>query len=488
MVDFQSLWVHRYKKHPRPANPSPCPICSKVFFDQIELNYHVKTHSDINDLDLMMQPDDQLLNQPQVDQSEGQYACRVCDQKFHDKGPLSKHLRIHEMENNMFTNPSMAEAFDLGVAEMSGMEYKMPYQNTIVNGEYACDLCPKTFPILNALHVHRGWHFRSPSGRQVTDPAQMWQPGSIPPSKLRRMKNPYGSPPICPFCNSTFASTNNLRRHIVEVHKRNEAKQQRETDTENSDIFIEKVKECLACSITFQTTSEWIDHKIMHARNAKPSSTFEWACEICGKMFTRKERLLQHMITHLNSKEFDEDGNLNPNYENSMDVSQEGSEQNFESNSQSSMSSAYSNGVKQQKLQNEDEIKIQNQNIIEDEEDDDEEDEEEEEFDELQLEPEIYIEPELEIKSEALELACELCQKIFTNTKDLRRHVASHILNGGEPMDSSPSSSPQPEITEAEQVQVQDSSPSSSSSSSSSSDDDDDNEVVVEVGTKIDLE
>lgn len=59
------------------------------------------------------------------------------------------------------------------------------------------------------------------------------------------------------------------------------------------------------CSLKFSTVPEWIDHKLGHARVQKPSKTFEWCCEICGKAFTRKERLLQHMISHLNVNEFD---------------------------------------------------------------------------------------------------------------------------------------------------------------------------------------
>lgn len=48
-------------------------------------------------------------------------------------------------------------------------------------------------------------------------------------------------------------------------------------------------------------------------------------CEICGKVFTRKERLLVHMTSHMSGKE--------------EDIIQKRTEMGFESNSQSSMSS-----------------------------------------------------------------------------------------------------------------------------------------------------
>lgn len=133
--------------------------------------------------------------------------------------------------------------------------------------------------------VFIGWHFRSPDGRQITDSNSIWHPdvGSSNKNKRSRAANP----PVCPFCKSTFASGNNLRRHIVEVHKRNEAKMMKNgSDT----TFIEKECECQSCGITFNTRPEWVEHKISHARTMKPSTTYEWGCEICGKVFTRKER------------------------------------------------------------------------------------------------------------------------------------------------------------------------------------------------------
>lgn len=62
-------------------------------------------------------------------------------------------------------------------------------------------------------------------------------------------------------------------------------------------------------------------------------------CEICGKVFTRKERLLVHMTSHMSGRE--------------EDINQKRAEMGFESNSQSSMSShshSYSHSHSQQHL------------------------------------------------------------------------------------------------------------------------------------------
>lgn len=406
-VSRKSLWVHRYKKHPRPPNYIGCDICKKLFFDKTELFYHLKTHSQqglmyIQQYNLtpptphFMQIKQELLSQSQS--SQGVTLDNIPPQQPSSKPSLT-------FDASMFNqNSSMTSLLDESGNDNSLGEFSRGLDNiSIVNGEFACDLCPKTFPILNALHVHRGWHFRSPSGRQITDPQQKWQPDSIPPSKLRRMKNPYGTPPVCPYCTATFASTNNLRRHIVEVHKRTDVKDEKEMDSDNS-IFIEKVRECQSCNMTFKTTSEWIDHKIIHARNQKPSSTFEWNCEICGKMFTRKERLLQHMITHLNSHEFDSEGGIlsqiltnrdneaAPSSHGDVERNENGSNMHYDDNSQSSESSMSSQ-------------------------DDDDDD--------------LMSGGEHSSASEP-RLSCELCQKVFTSTSDLRVHVSNHILNGPE--------------------------------------------------------
>lgn len=134
-------------------------------------------------------------------------------------------------------------------------------------------MCPKRFPHVNALKVHRGWHFRSPDGRQITDSNSIWRPDVGNHSRNKRSRA--ANPPVCQYCKSTFASGNNLRRHIVEVHKRNEAKMARENGG-GDETFIEKELECMACDLTFSTRPEWIDHKINHARTMKPSTTYEW--------------------------------------------------------------------------------------------------------------------------------------------------------------------------------------------------------------------
>lgn len=298
----KSLWVHRQKKHPRIPNPSPCELCDKTFFDKTELFYHLKTHSNDDVFSHLQAMQEQLeaeqeSRQKQDKKSETQesLSCHICSRQFHDKRVLSKHLRMHEHQkqnetsfNNSALHAMLADT-SIGADEnLSEYNYQTYKSQTIENGEFACDMCPKKFSHVNALKVHRGWHFRSPDGRQITDSNSIWRPDAGSSNKNKRLRA--SNPPVCPYCKSTFASGNNLRRHIVEVHKRNEAKLMRENGAEST--FIEKELECQSCGITFNTRPEWVEHKISHARTMKPSTTYEWGCEICGKVFTRKERFV----------------------------------------------------------------------------------------------------------------------------------------------------------------------------------------------------
>lgn len=465
----KSLWVHRNKKHPRPQIPSPCDICKKVFFDKMELVLHLKTHV-IANIDYILMDAQNGSADEDADGSgaeDGTFDCHVCNKKFRDGDKLAKHIRVHEMQNNMFTLGAFTEAGmddSSGGSMMNGNSGGGVFEPQMADDgseEYACDMCPKRFPLLTALKVHRGWHYRSPDGRQITEAGQTWQPGSVPPSRMSKTAKqlqqqqqqqqtsiqskkpatslnnsnssnnnvaavvpagavptiPGARQPKCQFCYSTFASSNNLRRHIVEVHKRNDWRAQRDAQSDGG-VFIEKEKECQSCGKQFESRAEWIDHKIAHARVMRPSTTFEWACEICGKSFTRKERLLQHMHTHLSSGGSGTGGG--------------GSGSQSASNSRAANSNSNSRTSKP------------------DDEDDDDEDNFEDDDDEVAAagaKPKVLLsssgggqDHDDENANDAYDgadspvperqLSCYLCQVDFENEDELRRHVKAHFING----------------------------------------------------------
>lgn len=418
----KSLWVHRHKKHPRIPDPSQCAICKKTMFDKTELQFHLQTHSD-----------DPYFNDLVENQNK--------------ETSFDPHLSLLSILDASLSNKQMDDQYKQQQLQrqqqiMSQQSKKRPLlANPTVkpdgSQEFACDMCPKTFPVANALQVHRGWHFRSPDGRKVKDPAQMWQPDQVPPSKVRRTGSsgnraivtaPVAAgtpppPPVCEYCNSKFASYNNLRRHVIEVHKRHES---RDNDEK---ISLDRVGECSGCSRTFGTLAEWVDHKIADARNKRLSTNYEWNCEICAKNFTRKERLLQHMLSHLNDREMDPEILAKHQARVAAGEIPEHAEeepQDYKLEVENEQVLVYEN---QEQENDEEDLENDQDDLENDQEDLDNDQDIDNEDDEQELESDPDSDEEDQVKQEGVN--CGLCHLVFKNSHELRAHVSEHFLNGG---------------------------------------------------------
>lgn len=416
----KSLWVHRHKKHPRIPEPMQCDICKKVFFDRTEHFYHYQTHSNhpLFNENSMPRPPIDIKDDPDVF-DPSQLLSFLDASENQDSGPMDDAYKRQQFQRQQQLLQQQQSTTNTGTSGSSSRKRPPPTQNPIVDEDgvtvYACDMCPKKFPVANALQVHRGWHFRSPDGRKVRDPQQMWQPDQVPPSKVRRMANPIPPtrsgtstppaqstpppPPVCPYCDNKFASHNNLRRHIIEVHKRHESK--------DADLVsCDRVGECTNCNKTFSTLAEWVDHKISDARNRRMNANYEWKCDVCAKVFTRKERLLQHMLSHLNDREMDADVLKIHNDK----LAARGGIESEENTMQSNGKDDERNGDHQEESDNE--------NGMDD--DLDQSSAEEGDTEDEETEP-----------VESKRYFCQLCTLDFESSADLRKHVAEHFLNGG---------------------------------------------------------
>ena len=274
----------------------------------------------------------------------------------------------------------------------------------------------------------------------------MWHPDQVPPSKIRRMgatstppntDNRSSSsltlapqqPPICPHCKTKFASHNNLRRHILEVHKRHELDG---ADKDGKSINkMDRVGECVKCKLTFSTLSEWIEHKINDARESRSLTNYEWNCNICmNKKFTRKDRCMQHMLGHANDRKMDpavialHKAKLSSS--SSVANGDETSNQEYETSNNSASSD------NEQQEEQEDEQEEQEEDQIEEEANDDDVDDDDEEEDAYEVDNESeQSDTDVNVQDVEAGFPCQLCQVTFMSAIELKRHASEHFLNGG---------------------------------------------------------
>ncbi|XP_043657965.1 zinc finger protein hangover isoform X2 [Drosophila teissieri] len=381
----KSLWVHRYKKHPQVPNPAECSLCRKVFFDRQMHDNHTPTcnRKPITSTGAHQQQDAQLQQQQALQparrtvfrhktgddddededdeqqqleergNSDGngttagvasgstvtagtslkiripEVACTICGARFTDQEHFSKHIQKHEQE--LYVDNPLAAMFDDGPADAG--QFQVERQNE--NGEYACDLCAKTFPQVIALKVHRKWHFRGDSKQNPIDGEatqltnnnhttnnnnnsmlhlrELHAVGLMPNQQQQSLNNSCNSSMNhnnsssnrsksmkrkrelkCEYCASTFISNNNLRRHMYELHKHEVSNL-----PEPPVIVVDDHLTCRRCQLTFDTKELWIEHKLADAKVVRPFCPFQWGCDLCGEYLSRKEKLMNHINNHL---------------------------------------------------------------------------------------------------------------------------------------------------------------------------------------------
>ncbi|XP_055600853.1 zinc finger protein hangover isoform X2 [Uranotaenia lowii] len=254
----KSLWVHRYKKHPKVPNPSSCELCSKTFFDKTELSYH-SLHA----------------------HSETTVGSRNAD-----------NLRISSLDG--------------------GQSSRAPPGRTQEEATYQCDMCQKTFHILNALQVHRGWHFRSPDGRKVRNPIDIWQPDQLAPSKVKRLSQSHRSP-------STYAiaAVDKSHKHAeAEVqlnvkqlsgselpnnNKLNERSDMQKAIEEKNFSMKTEQRNVNEFEDTDETKSKFAEHNHMESAvcsKSEVANISQYSCELCLLHFTSANALRQHVSEH----------------------------------------------------------------------------------------------------------------------------------------------------------------------------------------------
>ncbi|XP_010792038.1 PR domain zinc finger protein 15 [Notothenia coriiceps] len=254
----------RYRKE-----PSPCPICGKVFSCRSNMNKHLLTHGD------------------------KKYTCEICARKFFRVDVLRDHIHVHfkdialmdEQERECFIKKIGISACDSDDTDdeeeeddpehhkynckkcqlsfAKGREYLKHILDQHKERGYGCGICNRRFALKATYNAHLVIH-----REQLPDPA------------VQKYIHP------CEICGRIFNSIGNLERHKI-IHT--------------------GVQSHGCCGIEHQGAYEWqgVSRKVrpegevnMPEHYKRHTGIKDFMCELCGKTFSERTTLETHKLIH----------------------------------------------------------------------------------------------------------------------------------------------------------------------------------------------
>ncbi|XP_019396899.1 PREDICTED: zinc finger and BTB domain-containing protein 40 [Crocodylus porosus] len=201
--------------------PVTCDICGREFAHASGMQYHKLTeHFD-----------------------EKPFSCEECGAKFAANSTLKNHMRLHTGDR-----PFMCKHCLMTFMQASALAYHTKKKHS--EGKmYACQYCDAVF----AQSIELSRHVRTHTGDK-----------------------PY----VCRECGKGFRQANGLSIHLRTFHN------------------IEDPYDCKKCRMSFATLQEHRKHiHEVHSREYHP-------CPTCGKVFSAPSLLERHMVTHVGGKPF----------------------------------------------------------------------------------------------------------------------------------------------------------------------------------------
>lgn len=177
--------------------------------------------------------------------------CSICDAIFGSEHLLKKHIETLHNKDRHYKCSACNRTFNrlyhlkrhVLIHEDSESVLKSSF-----HGKEVCDICGQMFAKRSSLKNHKLW------------------------------AHEYGTKFCCSHCKKCFPSESLLAAHVERVH-------------ENG-----KKHKCPFCDEMFTKMSELSDHK-------KRVHPFPFKCDICGKVYRRKENLTYHTKSHFSDVE-----------------------------------------------------------------------------------------------------------------------------------------------------------------------------------------
>ncbi|XP_035522975.1 PR domain zinc finger protein 15 isoform X1 [Morone saxatilis] len=270
--------------------PSPCPICGKVFSCRSNMNKHLLTHGD------------------------KKYTCEICARKFFRVDVLRDHIHVHfkdialmdEQERESFIKKIGISADDSDESDedeeeddpehhkynckkcqlsfAKGREYLKHIMEQHKERGYGCGICNRRFALKATYNAHLVIH-----REQLPDPA------------VQKYIHP------CEICGRIFNSIGNLERHkIIHTGVKSHSCDKCNKSFARKDMLKEHLRVhddirdflCAECGKGMKTKHALRHHMKLH------KGIKEYECKECNRKFAQKVNMLKHYKRHTGIKDF----------------------------------------------------------------------------------------------------------------------------------------------------------------------------------------
>ncbi|XP_033833904.1 PR domain zinc finger protein 15 [Periophthalmus magnuspinnatus] len=270
--------------------PSPCPICGKVFSCRSNMNKHLLTHGD------------------------KKYTCEICGRKFFRVDVLRDHIHVHfkdialmdEQEREDFIKKIGISAEDSEETDeedeledperhkynckkcqlsfAKGKEYLKHIMEQHKERGYGCGICNRRFALKATYNAHLVIH-----REQLPDPA------------VQKYIHP------CEVCGRIFNSYGNLERHkIIHTGVKSHSCDKCGKSFARKDMLKEHLRVhddirdylCAECGKGMKTKHALRHHMKLH------KGIKEYECKECNRKFAQKVNMLKHYKRHTGIKDF----------------------------------------------------------------------------------------------------------------------------------------------------------------------------------------
>ncbi|CAL4092708.1 unnamed protein product, partial [Meganyctiphanes norvegica] len=277
-----------------------CDICGKEFGSEKMMTRHHNSHAQVHHCKNCgknyaskhnLSQHQALCRQIEKINSNGEVDCEQCGQKCTDTETFRAHYLTH-------THPFHCVSCNQKFQTRNG------YEIHVCDIEYQCDECPDTFRSVTNLNRHASVHgqppyacatCRRPYFRKESLSRHLCQLGAV------AIENKKSYP--CHLCSSILSTKHSLNTHIKAAHGGVSAKElacevcgklfhRRDLLREHQSVHRAPSLPCHICQKLFKTNKSMQVHMALHTGNKK------FVCKYCNKRFHQKVNLLRHERHH----------------------------------------------------------------------------------------------------------------------------------------------------------------------------------------------